>query len=186
MSADDAHEEVERQARAIKPETVDYEAVARVSTAVDVSNVRNVLVHAACLPDPADVAPDWSDYAFVGFDSAPRPSPIDAPRVLVRSSFVAVYFPGLDPEAADMLPAPDDDRPPSIEIQATFELSYAPKDPDGPPLDAGDLEHFAFMNGTFHAWPYWRELAQSCTVRMGVPPLVVGAFKIPSAHDPGR
>jgi preprotein translocase subunit SecB len=67
-------------------------------------------------------------------------------------------------------------------VEATFELEYEVK--GGEPIEPRDVEHFAFANGTFQAWPYWREYAQSATSRMGVPPLVIGVYKIPSVYDP--
>jgi hypothetical protein len=71
-----------------------------------------------------------------------------------------------------------------FDLRARFRLEYAPAGLDG--ILEGDEEHFARTNGMLHAWPYWREAAQSMTVRMGLAPLVVGTFKIPWSGDPGR
>ncbi len=42
------------------------------------------------------------------------------------------------------------------------------------------LDAFGKTNGVFNIWPYWRELLQSITTRMGLPPLTLSVFRIPS------
>lgn len=74
-------------------------------------------------------------------------------------------------------------EPPAVFLEVMFELAYEPRE-NGAEFDPDDIEHFTFVNATFNAWPYWRELAQSMTQRMGIPPVVVPVLKIPSPHDP--
>lgn len=80
--------------------------------------------------------------------------------------------------------------PTTLSLQATFDLLYElPKTKD---FSAAALSHFANVNGVYNAWPYWRELVQSITVRMGLPPVVLPVFRIPrrdgnsqpSVHSP--
>ena len=44
---------------------------------------------------------------------------------------------------------------------------------------ADTLEHFADLNGVFNVWPYWRELVQTVTGRVGLPSVMVPVFKPP-------
>jgi preprotein translocase subunit SecB len=41
-----------------------------------------------------------------------------------------------------------------------------------------EIEGFARLNGTFNAWPYLREIVQSTTTRMGIPPLILPLYRI--------
>jgi hypothetical protein len=68
---------------------------------------------------------------------------------------------------------------PSIAIEATFLLTYAASSMNG--LGEEHLRSFGTFNGVFNAWPYWRELLQSITSRMGLPGLVVPVFRLGSA-----
>jgi hypothetical protein len=64
----------------------------------------------------------------------------------------------------------------TLSLQAAFDLLYElPKAKD---FSAAALSHFANVNGVYNAWPYWRELVQSITVRMGLPPVVLPVFRI--------
>jgi hypothetical protein len=63
-----------------------------------------------------------------------------------------------------------------IDIGASFLLIY--KVNDAKTFDAEALKQFADANGTFNAWPYWREFVQSITTRMGLAPLIVPVWRI--------
>jgi len=56
-------------------------------------------------------------------------------------------------------------------IEATFVLIYNLLEP----IDTTetDIQTFGQMNGLLNIWPYWRELVQSSTSRMGLPPIRV-------------
>ncbi|MCW2982982.1 MAG: hypothetical protein JWR63_552 [Conexibacter sp.] len=177
MSAGGPPAEPER----VGPRNVDFKAVARVSTQVTLSAVRLRMGHAALSVDAEDVPPDWSPACFVWFSTHAHVDS-ERSRLRVHASFVALYLPGFDGEA-DELPDPDESEP-AVDVEAGFELVYDFADPDA--FDDDDAEHFAFANGTLHAWPYWREFAHSASGRMGVAPLIIGTYKIPSVHDPGR
>lgn len=56
------------------------------------------------------------------------------------------------------------------------------------PVDPNDLVHFAFTNGTYHSWPFVRQLVFDLTARMGYPPYSLPVFKFfpkrPKAIEP--
>ena len=56
------------------------------------------------------------------------------------------------------------------------------------PVDANDLDNFAFTNGTYHSWPFVRQLVFDLTARMGYPPYNLPVFKffprLPKAVEP--
>jgi hypothetical protein len=167
----------------VTPSTVDMRAVARVASRVALRAVRLSYVQAAVLIDVDDIPPGWGTSAFIAFDSHGAQVSEDGATVVATCSFIAVYVPGADPEHGDF-PELSDDRPPAVDVEATFELVYDIGDPSA--LEAGDIDHFALVNASFNAWPYWRELAQNATMRMGLTPLVVGTYKIPSIYDPPK
>ncbi len=41
----------------------------------------------------------------------------------------------------------------------------------------GDLDEFAFANGTYHSWPFVRQLLFDLTSKMGYPPYVLPVLK---------
>lgn len=61
------------------------------------------------------------------------------------------------------------------DIDAEFLVVYRTNDASAFPADA--LRHFAGLNGTYNAWPYWRELVQSMTARAGMSGITVPVFK---------
>jgi len=64
-----------------------------------------------------------------------------------------------------------------LSIDATFFLLYRLDGAEG--LDDMALSSFADLNGTYNAWPYWREFVQSITSRMDLPPLTIPVFRLP-------
>ncbi len=68
------------------------------------------------------------------------------------------------------------DDQPDLLIEATFVLTYEVDSFEG--LEDAHLEAFAYSNGIYNAWPYWREFAQSCTARMGLRPITVPVFRL--------
>lgn len=66
-------------------------------------------------------------------------------------------------------------------------VSYALSGDD--PIDADDLEHFAFANGTYHSWPFVRQLIFDLTARMGYPPYTLPVFQFnpkPKLTEPAQ
>jgi hypothetical protein len=60
-------------------------------------------------------------------------------------------------------------------LDATYLLVYTLKAEAEKPEDA--LQHFAELNGTYNVWPYWRELVQTVTGRVGLAAIVVPVFR---------
>lgn len=65
---------------------------------------------------------------------------------------------------------------PVISIEASFVLAYTLTTTEG--LTKKGYEEFANMNGTFNAWPYWREFVQATIARMGLPPLTIPVYRL--------
>jgi len=164
----------------LTPATVDFTRVARVASRVALELIHLVECEAELNVDLADVSPDWSSQAYVAFDTHPFDEPDDLSSFRTRADFLAVYVVGFDAQEATDLPD-FSEAPPSVYVHGTFALAYEMSDPQG--ISNEDISHFAFANSTLHAWPYWRELAQSMTTRMGIPPLVIGTYKIPTSDD---
>lgn len=60
-------------------------------------------------------------------------------------------------------------------LEATFLLVYAI--PQEAKFDHRCLKHFAELNGIYNAWPYWRELVQTVTGRIGLGGILVPVFR---------
>lgn len=165
----------------ITRETLDLSAVARVSTKTRLTGLRVHDCSAELNVEPADLPDDWRDRIFNGFDSSVKGIDVERRIVKIRCAFVCAYMRGMDLRV-ETLPPYDPNNPPTFAVDASFALTYALR--ADAEVDEADLAHFAFANGTHNAWPYWRELVQNFTQRMGIDPVVVGPFKLPSPHDP--
>jgi hypothetical protein len=67
-----------------------------------------------------------------------------------------------------------------ISIQCTYVLDYTfmvEGGPEGAELQSY-LDAFARVNGVFNVWPYFRELVQSVSARMAIPPIVVPVYRV--------
>jgi hypothetical protein len=162
---------------------IDYASIARIASAVELRDIALRSSRASLNVAAAEIPERWSGEAFVGFDTRVGEHRAQSRDFTINAAFIAVYNSSWGDEIHTELPEPDPDKPHEIEIQASFELTYQVA--TGAELADDDLVNFALANGTLHAWPYWRELADDITTRMHVPRLVVGVFKIPSRHDPG-
>lgn len=65
---------------------------------------------------------------------------------------------------------------PPFKMDADIVLRYKFQD-ELPDLTEQHYKHFAELNAFMNAWPYVRELVQSTTARMGLPPLVLPLLK---------
>jgi len=61
------------------------------------------------------------------------------------------------------------------DLSATFHLLYSLPIEFEP--EDGCLEQFATVNGVYNAWPYWRELVQTSTGRIGLPGVVLPVYR---------
>lgn len=62
-----------------------------------------------------------------------------------------------------------------LNLDATFLLVYSVD--KSVSWDPVCLEHFANINGPYNVWPYWRELVQSVTGRVGLASVTVPVFR---------
>ena len=63
-----------------------------------------------------------------------------------------------------------------VSVKIQYELEYSvPRD-----LKAtrAELNAFAAVNGVFNAWPYFRELVQTATQRMNLPPVILPVYRV--------
>jgi hypothetical protein len=86
--------------------------------------------------------------------------------------YVAVEFQLSAAGAAGSEPEPD-----VVTLHAEYLLVYAVQGDEDLPDDA--LEHFADLNGSYNAWPYWRELVQTVTGRVGLSAIVIPVYRPP-------
>ncbi len=63
-----------------------------------------------------------------------------------------------------------------LSIRVVFELSY--RLPVSEEFDEEEMKSFADRNAVFNAWPYFREVVQTTTARMGLPPVTLPLFKL--------
>jgi hypothetical protein len=159
------------------PKPPDYKAVARISTQAVLQSIELTSLHAE-IEDGVVLPADWATSASTTSDAS-ADFDRDALKLTVYCAFVATWAPEASTNAAMQ-----SSKTTPFDLHARFRLEYALNGLHG--ILEGDEEHFARTNGMLHAWPYWREAAQSMTVRMGLAPLVVGTFKIPWSGDPGR
>jgi hypothetical protein len=91
----------------------------------------------------------------------------------------------------DVRTAPQEEEPASpppgrsvMSFACGFRLEYDLKqDPDSEDREES-LTAFAELNGLFNAWPYVRELVQSTTTRMSLPPLVLRVLRLSPSPPP--
>lgn len=61
----------------------------------------------------------------------------------------------------------------SCDVSLRYSFGDLPAELEGEPL-----RHFSELNGLVNAFPYFRELVQSATSRMGLPPLILPLLKM--------
>jgi hypothetical protein len=66
-----------------------------------------------------------------------------------------------------------------VSVDALYVIRYELSSAEGLTKEA--LDRFGEYNGTYNAWPYWREFLNSTIVRMGLPSLVVPVFRLADA-----
>jgi hypothetical protein len=180
-SPPDTPDEVGRELRPVRlmPDAVDFEAVARISAQAELKTLRLAFLHADVDERRGAIPGDWSANAITGFNVDARLDRDDS-SLTISCMFLAMWAPGLD-LGSGILPSP---KEAPFELHAGFGLVYELK--DATVVEDADPEHFALTNGVLHAWPYWREIAHTTTVRMGLAPLLIGTFKLPWSGDPHR
>jgi hypothetical protein len=163
-----------------QPEAIDFAAVARVSNRIALTQIRFASAQADSFAEPEEVDGNWGESAFLGYRTTFWRK--DPETLEVRVSFLAFYQGGKD---ISLGPPPEftQENAPDVVFECTLVLAYGVRGED--PLEDNDVEQFAQVNSPMHAWPYWREFAQSSSARLGIPNLVIGVYKLPSVYDPG-
>ena len=67
-----------------------------------------------------------------------------------------------------------------VKLDASFILVYTL--PETATFESRCLQHFSELNGAYNAWPYWRELVQSATGRVGLGGILVPVYRPVSAQ----
>lgn len=160
----------------ITPETADPAAIARVARHVEIHGIRLRAIDASIQIEPAGLDPDWVSDVITGVYTEIARVAQDRRDFATLVNFFAAYKRAWI--TGDKEPEFDPEDPPDVEVWARFELSYSGLDPEQ--YSDKDLEHFAAFNSVFNAWPYWRELAQTTSQRMGLSPLVIPVFRLPN------
>lgn len=70
----------------------------------------------------------------------------------------------------------DDSPSELVALAASFSLIYWLEPHIS--IDERCFQHFAEVNGPYNAWPYWRELVQSVTGRIGMAGVTIPVFRI--------
>jgi hypothetical protein len=163
---------------------IDFRAVAKVAQRVQLADVRLTWSQVGRFAEFEQISADWPERAFGSFDShAALASAEDGGGSLVAQCFFTLhFFAGLDSRQISEPPEASEESPPALALEAVFELIYELDDASG--IEESDVENFAIANATHNAWPYWREFAQSATLRLRVPTYIAPPFKLPSADDP--
>lgn len=161
------------------PPEVDADAVSRVAGLVQIESVRLSLVHAEITVEPP-LPENWAADAFVAF--SPNLAGRVAERFTAHLAFLARWRADWSPSEMSF-PDYDPEDPPGIELAAEFDLLYRLSHPEV--ITDEDLEHFCTLNATANAWPYWREIAQAMTTRMGVDAFVVPVLPVPRLSPRG-
>lgn len=64
---------------------------------------------------------------------------------------------------------------PVLDAVLTYLLTYEISGTE--PVEAADLDHFAYASGTLHSWPFARNLLFSLTADVGYPPFMLPVLK---------
>jgi hypothetical protein len=160
---------------------VELKRVARVSKRSELVDVRLASCFVKAQDNPQELSAEWGDRALAGFDLSVSSPPDGEGAFTVRVEFLTLHFSSWDARTGDEVP-PLDDEEPTVHLECDFLCSYRAL--EGADFDVGDVAHFARVNAPLHVWPYWREIAHSMSLRLGVPALHVGLLSIPSVFDP--
>lgn len=103
----------------LTPDAVDFAAVARISTQVELKSIRLRFLHADFTEQEGGIPSDWTSNAVMGISTDAQ---VDHTNKMlhVECGFIAVYAPGLEGRPGE-LPNPKDAP---VEVHARFELAY--------------------------------------------------------------
>ncbi len=83
--------------------------------------------------------------------------------------------------------APETEGRETIKLTCAFHLTYQATQPGllaHLPHREDAFRAFADLNATTNVWPYFREMVQSTTVRMGIPPMILPLFRAVQQRPP--
>lgn len=133
---------------------VDFAAVARIARRVDLRNIRLVDMSAKLLSeDLAQESLSASTDVSSGHD-------LKAGVLSVDCQYSFDVASGGKPVA---------------QVNATYRILYEVKGPEQ--AAEADLSEFAFANGTYHSWPFLRQLVFDFTARIGFAPYTLPVFR---------
>ena len=127
---------------------VDIVAASRIARRVDLKKIHLTEIEATCVPGigpKASLKPTYEYHCF--------PVKVDAGNIEISCTY-KFHVSSQEKELAN--------------ANMTYHLVYKLFGDD--PTDESDVEHFAHANGTYHSWPFVRELIFGLTSRMGFPP----------------
>ena len=141
-----------------------------VSDRVQIQDVR--LIRCDCRIEPRALAPPHPPRLQANFahEASTQVGP-DCTRIAVVTRF---RFSAIREES--------EKHEPCVGIEALFLVTYAAEGLTG--LGPEHFNSFGALNGVFNAWPYWRELLHSLTVRMGLPAFVLPVLRIGTPMPP--
>jgi preprotein translocase subunit SecB len=131
---------------------------------LDAVSLRYAKVEAGCEPGelPEEVAVDIQYRTSI--NRRHRKGDPSAPELAVTVEF-KFHVQGKGEEAPDEI----------LSLEASYLLTYSLN--PAATIEESCFGHFAEVNGPYNAWPYWRELVQSVTGRVGLPGFVVPVFR---------
>lgn len=142
----------------------DVQLATAVSNAVE---MHRILLKSAAVSSSFD--PENPPTEFVprqGFRASPPAREGDRLRVLVGFKL-------------ELGPAPSAETPPAaVTIEATYEVIYRIPSGQEQTFEERELKYFADLAATHHVWPYWRELVQSVTNRVGLGSVTLPFFRV--------
>jgi len=101
-------------------------------------------------------------------------------RVLAPPDSKGVFFIRAHMDAK-VISDQDPKAEPYVEVGVGLELRY--RLPVGFEASKDELRAFAQVNGVFNAWPYFREIIQTASARMDLPPIVIPLYRRPKANS---
>ncbi|NBB96489.1 MAG: hypothetical protein GVY16_12230 [Planctomycetes bacterium] len=146
-------------------------------------------ISAQAIQDAVEIAKKVSlvDVFSLGFNASNRPEITGGKRLGLRWSSQAQGFADSENDAIgvivsfEMHAIPEGTEDPGVNVGLVLQLVY--ERPDIAQFEENAIQAFAQLNGTYNAWPYWREYVQNAVARMGLPTLIVPVYRIQSEAE---
>lgn len=128
---------------------------------VNIQSIRLLALNTQTAPT---IPPFQSNDAQIRINWRHRVGEVEGTQFIVHAEIEASVVPSKDSKEA------------FFSLVAAYELVYAVS--SGFRASKTVLDAFAGTNGIFNVWPYWRELVQSVSVRMQLPPVLLPVFRL--------